>query len=1286
MADVTRDQIIKAASTPRWAALTTLDVASADLNRYDRGLIREPRLLVPVDVQAFVVPAGAGGDETMVRLPFRDSDDALDPLDVRDPGAVRPSGVHLLWSVPTALGNGRIVDDPAAPGDATRRRLDLPLLPDRWVVLRLAVAGGAREPMVTGWVVDAVAATVTPLADYPTVSANSRTVGTPVPREQLTMHVGGPAWAQCYDAAQGRLSLHDPLDDLAGVELEGDALSYVVAGWWTRSEDDPLDGVGSDVGYRARLDELGWNDPDHPSPDTSRRDDADRRHRIAKLFGMTPVSRYTQDYATRSGKAPATTRYNTGYVTAEAMELRSAVSGFAEEVISAVLLPSAPTRTTLLHGRIHGIPLRRSPSPDSRPPAAGLRTAIGASTSDVAATMAVTGSALNTSDDEARRGAERLLAAFSAGLMSRLRQSDTWSDIDAYEHTRGFGTLPGGTEGVDRFVDKPAAPRDPGSGFRPGKKVGPKVRPDLVADATILWSAKERPYTKTTTSFSAESRRESARDTDVRSGTAAATSGAKVREVVRPAPRFHQPGAPVLAVVGGGRTMTAIEREEATGELVCRLSDQVDPGHTGLLTGAQLLRTLGTAAVPDEVLLLARESLAEDPNLTGWRARLADRGGSRNDLFESRFRAEAALSFAYYAADDDRLAGITGTPVESAASRQRATEALTRFSMSAGVWSHPEGVTQWGQPWRPLFCDWEVTLELGPLTGWTLGGIDLEPGVDPVSPVTLPDTVVVQGRSAVLTGAAGTIAAGVERWLTEERARDLGGHGLAEPATETALAALRDVLSRLDLMSVALDGIREQLLGLRYDRGLVMRDVDALPDGTRRALAVVLPRLLSAGRLTLTWARLVDAFGRLLDLPLDPVVSARVADTSPRAMVLRPRLAAPARWRLDLVDATSTALDAQLAKVDQSDAAAQATPIAGFLLPDHMDESLEVFSADGRPLGELLHDPFSDAVSWEIAPGRTDVAPGAGPTEDPDTRNHRVGWIAAGLVAADATSRQGTPDRPETESPLSALLRAIDTTLWTVDPFGSLGREHIAGLVGRPIAVVAARLALDVLPDTEALVYDPEALRTGRTGAYADLAQLALEVRLGELTRSDDGLLGYFVDDDYSHFHLVDKVIAAQALPSGRCQGVLATEGAAPNLPVPIEHSYVDASGVLRIHPGQTVRLTLLMHPGGKVHLTSGILPRTSRALSRDWVAPGLSVLAPSLRVGPLLIDADKVRLPKVAAFPAEQLFTRRDTPTTWKDDPILAATQSALLPDTAPEVQEGWIRVAPNPPAEGQS
>ena len=45
------------------------------------------------------------------------------------------------------------------------------------------------------------------------------------------------------------------------------------------------------------------------------------------------------------------------------------------------------------------------------------------------------------------------------------------------------------------------------------------------------------------------------------------------------------------------------------------------------------------------------------------------------------------------------------------------------------------------------------------------------------------------------------------------------------------------------------------------------------------------------------------------------------------------------------------------------------SPVCGFLLPDHLDESLEVFAADGSPLGELLHEPVRGGAMWEIAPG-----------------------------------------------------------------------------------------------------------------------------------------------------------------------------------------------------------------------------------------------------------------------------------------------------------------------------
>ena len=82
------------------------------------------------------------------------------------------------------------------------------------------------------------------------------------------------------------------------------------------------------------------------------------------------------------------------------------------------------------------------------------------------------------------------------------------------------------------------------------------------------------------------------------------------------------------------------------------------------------------------------------------------------------------------------------------------------------------------------------------------------------------------------------------------------------------------------------------------------------------------------------------------------------------------------------------------------------------------------------------------------------------------------------------------------------------------------------------------------------------------------------------------------------------------------------------------------------------------MAPGGKVHATSGVLPRKSLALARDWFHAALERLSPSFRVGPVLTDPTAVRMPKVTGLGDKQQFTRRDTPLTWRDDPIVAASQ----------------------------
>jgi hypothetical protein len=298
--------------------------------------------------------------------------------------------------------------------------------------------------------------------------------------------------------------------------------------------------------------------------------------------------------------------------------------------------------------------------------------------------------------------------------------------------------------------------------------------------------------------------------------------------------------------------------------------------------------------------------------------------------------------------------------------------------------------------------------------------------------------------------------------------------------------------------------------------------------------------------------------------------------------------------------------------------------------------------------------------------------------------------VAKGMIDADIAQRND-PDIAELESPLSAFLRAVDTTMWGVDSSLASSGATIAGLVGRPVALVETRLWLDIPEDlakTGAFGDEAGAIRDHlvREAVYDAIKSRAFRVRLGEFAKGHDGLYGFFIGGDFTRLHLIEKEVAQAVRVSAPGLGYRALLGAIGGqlgsdflpAPSPLDCPYITGADPLSVHSGQRVRLTLLMHPAARVHATTGFLPRKGLELLQDWVAPGLGRIAPSARVGPVLIDPDKVRLPKIAAFGAHQSWTRRGSPVTWRDDPILSATQAAILPAGRVRVEEGYIRIAP--------
>ena len=783
----------------------------------------------------------------------------------------------------------------------------------------------------------------------------------------------------------------------------------------------------------------------------------------------------------------------------------------------------------------------------------------------------------------------------------------------------------------------------------------------------------------------------------------------EARVVDRPAPRFTVADEPMVAIRGASRSLRHGNdgRGSADGKLTCRWPTHVINEISGVIAKGRFIPSLGNGAVPPEVLALAREVVLHDPYHDDWIARaVTPVSGDRAAIF-NRLKAESVLRFGHDGTYDGatvafhptlaktpraRRAQAAAAPIRGEPGvRQKQTliaDEMRKFSLYKGVDPDLVGVTTWAQPWIPMWLEWEVKVEgLDPptLAAWRLGSIDLEH----TTLVIEGDSATLQGRAQLTTGAASTLHDAISDWLKREDALDSVAAGLVDEATEDAFRVLDEAVSHLDVVTAALDGVRAQLLGFAVNDGLRRPSDGATVANPAPERA---PHALLAGCITLSRARLLDVFGRTLEVPLAQVATPTRSTLAARPGVLQlaPRLLRPSRWQFRLVDAaTPVGSPGVEARIDQIEPSLQVNPVAGFVMPDHLDESLEVFGVDGSIIGELLHEPVSGGVMWEIAPGREGPAD-AGPRYGLTPAQEPLGRFAAGILAADAAARKGAPLDPDgqQESALTALLRAIDTTLWTVDTFAALGSEHVAGLVGRPVAVVRAQLRLELKPPDDIDLSDAQ-----RAQEWADAetaaARYAFPVRIGELTRSDDGVLGFFVDDDYSRFCLVDKAIAGSAPASGRSRGHLGLYGSVSGMPenVPIDHPFIagtDDADTLMLHLGQTVTLTLFMHPAGKASLTSGMLPRKAIALARDWVGPGLAAIAPSLRTGPVLVETDldtegQVRLPKVSVFGKDQNFLWRDTPATWRTDAILAATQTALLPDTPAELREGWIRVAPD-------
>jgi len=1197
-------------------------------------LPRQPRLEVPVDLQALVVAQGAKIEHadiavTTLRRVARpagggDGDPerprSAPPFSEAEP---RAPGVYLHWTMPDGLTQGRVTDDEDATGN-----MDMRPLPDRWLVVRLEQA--IPHPL-TAWVIEAEKGLAGPLEQWPTTDLSG--AETPeMPSTGLTATVGGDtAWAVVFDNVTHRFAFYDALDGRAGA----DPLTYLVVGWHSDPELDPLAGVTGYHTLHEVLDELGWNSPELEA--LYREWQATRDRFTTKTGATTPEA--TVGVAVVNGGVSA--------------KLPLVTSDKAIEPAAGTRVGEVPwyPQQSVFHGRIHGV--RSDGNGHDRKPAAGaVRVGLGPTGAESLAAL------LAASADDDEEAAERLQTTFQYGLMESFEDPDALVFIEEEMHRRTFETAPGG------FTLERVRRSDPLAPFRGATRpTRASDGPDVVTGGAFSTGLAISFGTRALITEQHYLQRSATQQAETQAQSAAGIGEEEFEDVQRPHPRWHQPQDPVLTLEGLNRSLRSGYDGRFTEEdrLECRLSGSEQTGYEGLADGADLLqRRLSHGGIPPEVDALVREAAARDPHAVDSNSEIiADRTDISSGRISARLQAETTF---------DQWLGASEVDVAPLAYR----------STARGTAHSPVGVTYWTQPWVPLYVEWKLKLALDPPALWVLGE------TDGVAPEALAEVAhEITGRSLLNSAVAKAFADKASEFLAAEAAAGEPDEGVVDADTEELLAELVTEARRTDRLNAALEGLNDFLLGFDTNEAVGEHGDELIEDaGDEPEPAPTRPpTLVRAGHAVLTALRVVDAFGRYLELPMDGDV--RIADQfrssleSGEGVVFEQPSRITTRNRLwfRFVDPGNATFDALLDQQGERDL----SPVAAWLLPDHVDRALELFDNDGDPLGQLRHESLGGGVVWEGAPGR----PGSiGESPSVDALGEHASAFVRALVARDLAEREGLAAASddvateERESPLSALLRVIDTTLWTVDPFGRTGGEHLSMLTGHAIAMVRARLTLEVYSDVADFPDLDANVREERERAFRELAQHTFEVRLGALTRAEDGLLGYFVDDDYGRFYPVHDQVRQEGSP-GPGGGHLGPVEAPPSTdPVEITSPYIVRDPTVDIHPGQTVFVTLLLMPGGKVHATSGILPRKGISLPRDWVAGALERICPSFRMGPVLVDPATVRMPRPSALPKEQAWTRRATPVSWRDDPILAATQDALLPDTSAISQEGYIRV----------
>jgi hypothetical protein len=580
-----------------------------------------------------------------------------------------------------------------------------------------------------------------------------------------------------------------------------------------------------------------------------------------------------------------------------------------------------------------------------------------------------------------------------------------------------------------------------------------------------------------------------------------------------------------------------------------------------------------------------------------------------------------------------------------------------------GIYPSPIAITPWADPTDPLLLDVTYTHMASSLQAdWSLlpDQVDRSPIGPTATQPTVPGQVHVfdPGERARLTASLCNVLDGV-LFKASTVDPNAGPHPVPSQAHPPGLES--DTFSRLDLISAPLVQFDQRL----FDAGLRER----------------------SGALRLAHLEVVDVFGftRRWDSDVSPDTSPASSPPNdpshpyPYWTALSPRLPYWSRLRHQFLSASNPNQDQVASPFDPV--------VCGFLIPNLVDHSVDVFDGSGRPIGELTT-TRPQAPQGPLKPGGLTVDfhgfRWLGVSDDPDKAIASKGLrdVVVGLVAQKRDIPALLPDRSNqntlAESALSAMLRVVDTIRSTLDPAGKIADRSVR-LMGDPIVVVTTQLSIEATP-----LSSVELLTAGPPPLVASPTLPTVRVRVGDVTRPDDGVLGLFLPGasaEDSQFIPVSAEAVQKPVVSPLVEAGATLPSRIQDKFIPPRSSEVDVT----VNAAKPPPLTLLLDARGSIYTTSGVLPRSKIDLSHSQIEAALSRIEATFRSSPLLTVAS--RSVETAAAPPIDLkgfqtsLIRPKADASFDELPFFESPPVGLLPQDRVAICKGRLRVSPRKP-----